>query len=79
MHSNTDLRSDPKTYTSRTERTPAGRWGHPADFAGPAVFLCSAASQFITGEIMVVDGVSIFPGPPQFMRSSCSCPKIQMH
>jgi 2-deoxy-D-gluconate 3-dehydrogenase len=36
--------------------TPAGRWGEPADFAGPAVFLASAASTFVTGASLVVDG-----------------------
>jgi NAD(P)-dependent dehydrogenase (short-subunit alcohol dehydrogenase family) len=30
-------------------RTPSGRWGGPEDFAGIAVFLASAASDFITG------------------------------
>jgi 2-deoxy-D-gluconate 3-dehydrogenase len=37
-------------------RTPAGRWGEAADFAGPAVFLASAASDFITGATLAVDG-----------------------
>ena len=37
-------------------RTPAGRWGEPADLAGIAVFLCSAASDFITGTAIPVDG-----------------------
>jgi 2-dehydro-3-deoxy-D-gluconate 5-dehydrogenase len=37
-------------------RTPAGRWGQPADFAGPAVFLASPASDFVTGASIVVDG-----------------------
>lgn len=37
-------------------RTPAGRWGVPADFAGIAVFLSSAASDFITGAAITVDG-----------------------
>jgi 2-dehydro-3-deoxy-D-gluconate 5-dehydrogenase len=37
-------------------RTPAGRWGDPADFAGIAVFLASAASQFVTGTAIPVDG-----------------------
>jgi len=37
-------------------RTPAGRWGQPADFAGPAVFLASAASDFVTGATLTVDG-----------------------
>jgi 2-deoxy-D-gluconate 3-dehydrogenase len=37
-------------------RTPAGRWGEPKDLAGIAVFLCSAASDFITGTAIPVDG-----------------------
>ncbi len=37
-------------------RTPAGRWGVPEDFAGIAVFLSSAASDFITGAAIPVDG-----------------------
>ena len=37
-------------------RTPAGRWGIPADFAGIAVFLASAASDFVTGTAIPVDG-----------------------
>jgi 2-deoxy-D-gluconate 3-dehydrogenase len=38
------------------ERTPARRWGEPADFAGTAIFLASAASNFITGVAIPVDG-----------------------
>jgi 2-dehydro-3-deoxy-D-gluconate 5-dehydrogenase len=37
-------------------RTPAGRWGRPDDLAGVAVFLCSAASDFVTGTAIPVDG-----------------------
>jgi 2-dehydro-3-deoxy-D-gluconate 5-dehydrogenase len=37
-------------------RTPAGRWGHPQDFAGIAVFLASAASDYLTGVAIPVDG-----------------------
>ena len=37
-------------------RTPAGRWGAPEDLAGVAVFLCSSASDFITGTAIPVDG-----------------------
>ena len=37
-------------------RTPAGRWGEPADLSGIAVFLASAASDFITGTAIPVDG-----------------------
>jgi 2-deoxy-D-gluconate 3-dehydrogenase len=37
-------------------RTPAGRWGTPEDLAGIAVFLCSKASDFVTGTAIPVDG-----------------------
>ncbi len=37
-------------------RTPAGRWGVPEDLAGVAVFLASAASDFVTGAVIPVDG-----------------------
>ncbi len=37
-------------------RTPAGRWGDPEDLQGAAVFLSSAASDFINGQIIYVDG-----------------------
>ena len=37
-------------------RTPAGRWGEPDDLQGTAVFLASAASDFVNGQIVYVDG-----------------------
>lgn len=37
-------------------RTPASRWGRPADLAGVAVFLASGASDFVTGAAITVDG-----------------------
>jgi len=37
-------------------RTPAGRWGDPEDLQGAAVFLSSAASDFVNGQIIYVDG-----------------------
>jgi 2-dehydro-3-deoxy-D-gluconate 5-dehydrogenase len=37
-------------------RTPAGRWGQSEEMAGPAIFLASSASDFVTGETIRVDG-----------------------
>jgi gluconate 5-dehydrogenase len=37
-------------------RTPAGRWGEPAEVAGAAVFLASSAADYVTGHILYVDG-----------------------
>jgi gluconate 5-dehydrogenase len=37
-------------------RTPAGRWGDPHELAGAAVFLASSASDFVTGQVIFVDG-----------------------
>jgi gluconate 5-dehydrogenase len=37
-------------------KTPAARWGTPEDLTGPAVFLASAASDFVNGHILYVDG-----------------------
>jgi 2-dehydro-3-deoxy-D-gluconate 5-dehydrogenase len=43
-------------HESVLARTPAGRWGEPGDIAGAAIFLCSAASNFVTGAVLPVDG-----------------------
>jgi gluconate 5-dehydrogenase len=37
-------------------KTPAARWGAPEDLEGPAIFLASAASDFVNGHILYVDG-----------------------
>ena len=37
-------------------RTPAGRWGEPADLVGPAAMLASGAGAFVTGQVIYVDG-----------------------
>lgn len=50
------LQADTARYTAILERIPAGRWGKPADFAGPAIFLASSASDYVHGEILTVDG-----------------------
>lgn len=50
------LRKDPTRAESILSRIPAGRWGNPEDFAGPVVFLCSEASSYMHGSILLVDG-----------------------
>ena len=50
------LRDDPVRSRQILERIPAGRWGDPADIAGAAVFLSSAASDYVHGHVLVVDG-----------------------
>jgi len=50
------IQQDPVRSKSITDRTPAGRWGRPEDLAGAAVFLASAASDFVHGAILPVDG-----------------------
>ncbi|KZT70036.1 NAD(P)-binding protein [Daedalea quercina L-15889] len=53
---NEKLLQDPARLRQISERIPAGRWGEPKDFAGPVVFLASKASQYVCGELLVVDG-----------------------
>ena len=50
------LQDDPARSKSILERIPAGRWGRPQDFGGPAVFLSSSASDYVHGTILTVDG-----------------------
>jgi 2-deoxy-D-gluconate 3-dehydrogenase len=50
------LREDVQRNRSILERIPAGRWGDPKDFKGPVIFLASAASDYVHGEILTVDG-----------------------
>ena len=50
------LQADPARSQALLARIPAGRWGTPDDFKGPAVFLASDASNYISGEILTVDG-----------------------
>ena len=38
------------------KRTPAGRWGQPDEIAGLAIFLCSSAADYITGQLITIDG-----------------------
>ena len=50
------LRNDPERSQAILARIPAGRWGDPEDFAGPVVFLASAASDYMHGTVILVDG-----------------------
>ncbi|HEV2376307.1 MAG TPA: SDR family oxidoreductase [Streptosporangiaceae bacterium] len=50
------LRADTAREAAIRSRIPAGRWGTPADLAGAAVFLASAASDYVSGHVLAVDG-----------------------
>lgn len=51
-----NLVDDPEFDRWITGRTPAGRWGRVADLVGPAVWLASAASDYVNGQVVFVDG-----------------------
>ena len=53
---NRALLDDPKFDAWVKQRTPAGRWGEPAEIAGLAVFLASPAANYITGQMIMIDG-----------------------
>lgn len=50
------LKDDPKRRSVIESRIPMNRWGVPEDLAGAAVFLASEASDYITGQTIIVDG-----------------------
>ncbi len=50
------LHDDPTFNAWITGRTPAGRWGDPEELVGAAIYLASAASDFVNGQILYVDG-----------------------
>ena len=50
------LRADAERNTAILDRIPAGRWGTPADIAGPCVFLASDAASYVNGYTIAVDG-----------------------
>ncbi|MEJ7667755.1 MAG: glucose 1-dehydrogenase [Casimicrobiaceae bacterium] len=53
---NAALMADREFTAWVVKRTPAGRWGEPAEIAGAAVFLASAAADYVTGHLLYVDG-----------------------
>lgn len=53
---NTALFTNPEFDSWVCKRTPAARWGNPDELAGTAVFLASAASNYVSGQIVCVDG-----------------------
>jgi 2-deoxy-D-gluconate 3-dehydrogenase len=53
---NVDIEKDKVRSSQIDARIPAGRWGTPEDVTGVAVFLSSAASDYVTGVIIPVDG-----------------------
>jgi len=48
--------NDPKLREERSSHTLLGRWGDPGDLAGAIIFLASAASRYVTGQDLYVDG-----------------------
>jgi len=50
------LRGNAQRNDEIVGRIPAGRWGTPADLAGPVVFLASSASDYVHGHTLAVDG-----------------------
>ncbi len=50
------LQADETRNRQILERIPTGRWGRPEDIAGAALFLASAASDYVTGHVLAVDG-----------------------
>lgn len=50
------IRNDPERFNFINDRTPMGRWGHTKELQGIVIFLASAASDFITGQTIYIDG-----------------------
>jgi NAD(P)-dependent dehydrogenase (short-subunit alcohol dehydrogenase family) len=53
---NRNLWDTPDGGQATIANVPMGRWGKPEEMAGPAVFLASEASSFMTGQVLIVDG-----------------------
>jgi 2-dehydro-3-deoxy-D-gluconate 5-dehydrogenase len=52
----TELRADPDREAAIRQRIPAGRWGRAEDVVGAAIFLASAAADYVNGHVLAVDG-----------------------
>lgn len=50
------IRNDPDRMRFINERTPMGRWGHLPELEGLVIFLAAPASDFITGQVICIDG-----------------------
>ncbi|MDD4026254.1 MAG: 2-dehydro-3-deoxy-D-gluconate 5-dehydrogenase KduD [Kiritimatiellae bacterium] len=50
------IRENPERNKAILDRIPAGRWGETQDLMGPVVFLASAASDYMNGHVIAVDG-----------------------
>ncbi len=53
---NTKLMEDKAVYDELTSRIPMGRWAQPEELTGTVVYLASNASNYVTGQILAVDG-----------------------
>jgi NAD(P)-dependent dehydrogenase (short-subunit alcohol dehydrogenase family) len=51
-----DLLADPEYARTMKARIPMGRWALPEDVVGPAIFFASDAANFVTGQVLYIDG-----------------------
>ena len=50
------IKAQPDWYRAYAEKSALGRWAQPGELVGPAIYLCSDASSFVTGTLTIVDG-----------------------
>jgi NAD(P)-dependent dehydrogenase (short-subunit alcohol dehydrogenase family) len=53
---NRPLMNNPSVYQAFADKIPLNRWGDPDELGGAIVFLASAASSFMTGAVLTIDG-----------------------